>query len=247
VARDVISVSSRVDALANPGFQRSLQLVLALVAGAGAAMFLGALWTARRSTSAQTRVRRRRIGVVGLFVTVAAGAAFAVLATPVDPDPGVRAVGSAGAPPVPQEEVASARRFSSARLPALSLDAPDGWTLALDEKGHKLTATGETARLLISSAVLSEAVDVQSLLARMADTQRTLGFDVGATFTDRVGDLPAAAFLSTGPARSVCTWMVKRDTHLATSVICTADGKTTARDACRPLIAKIEWRAPARP
>jgi hypothetical protein len=236
-----------VEALANSGFQRSLQLVLALLAGVGAAMFLVALWTARRSAPAQTRVRRRRLGAVGLFVTVAAGAAFAVLATPVEPDPGAPAVGGPPAPSAPEEDVASARRFSSAHLPALALDAPDGWTLALDEKGHKLTATGETARLLISTAILSEAVDVQSLLARMADTQRTLGFDVGAIFTDRVGDLPAAAFLSTGPARSVCTWMVKRDTHLATSLICTADGKATAREACHPLVAKIRWRAPARP
>ena len=54
-----------------------------------------------------------------------------------------------------------------------------------------------------------------------------------------------AAFLSTGPTRSVCTWMVKRDTHLATSVICTADGKATARDACRPVAR--ERSAGARP
>ena len=80
----------------------------------------------------------------------------------------------------------------------------------------------------------------------MADTQRTLGFDVGATFTERIGDLPAGAFLSTGPARSVCTWMVKRDAHLATSVICTADGKATARDACRGVLERIHWRIPAR-
>lgn len=233
------------DALASPEFQRSLPLVLALVAGLGAAMFLGALWTARRTASAQTRVRRRRIGAVGLFVTVAAGAAFVVLATPVEPAPGARTV--VGAPTAPEEDTVSARRFSSVRLPALSLDAPDGWTLAFDEKGHKLTASSKAARLSISTAVLSEAVDVQSLLTRMADTQRTLGFDVGATFTDRIGDLPAGAFLSTGPTRSVCTWMVKRDTHLATSVICTADGKATARDACRPVVATIRWRTPARP
>jgi hypothetical protein len=240
-----------VDALASPGFQRSLQLVLALVAGLGAAMFLGALWMARRPVPAQTRVRRRRIGAVGLFVTVAAGVAFVVLATPVEPDPGAPsgagAPSVAGPPAAPEEDAVSPRRFSSARLPALSLDAPDGWTLAFDEKGHKLTASSATARLLISTAFLSEAVDVPSLLARMADTQRTLGFDVGAILTDRIGDLPAGAFLSTGPARSVCTWMVKRDTRLATSVICTADGKATARDACRPVVAKIRWRTPARP
>ena len=218
--------------------------MLALVAGVGAAMFLVAIWTARRAPSAQARVRRRRLGAVGLFATVAAGAAFAVLATPVDPDPGA-SIGAA-APAAPDEEEVSAHRISSARLPALSVDAPTGWTLALDKKGHKLTATGAGAHLLISTAVLSEAVDVQSLLARMADTQRTLGFEVGPTFTDRIGDLPAGAFFSKGPARSVCTWMVKRDTHLATSVICTSDGKTNARDACRSVLTSIRWRPPAR-
>ena len=77
-------------------------------------MFLGALWTARRTASAQTRVRRRRVGVVGLFVTVAAGAAFVVLATPVEPEPGARTV--VGAPTAPEERMrVSARRFSSVR------------------------------------------------------------------------------------------------------------------------------------
>ena len=82
------------------------------------------------------------------------------------------------------------------------------------------------------------------LLAKLAETQRALGFEVGDTFKDRLGDLPAAGFLATGPARSVCTWMVKRDTHLASSVICTAEGKQTAREACRPLLAKLHWRTP---
>jgi hypothetical protein len=80
----------------------------------------------------------------------------------------------------------------------------------------------------------------------MSESQRALGFDVGQIFTERVGDLPAAGFLATGPNRSVCTWMVKRETHLATSLICSADGKPTAREACRVAVAAIHWRAPAR-
>lgn len=235
------------DALANPDFQRALQIGLAVAAAIGAAMFLFALWTARRAASAQARVLRRRIGAVGLFVSVAAAAAYAVLATPVDPGPAAQIEPAPTQAPEAGEEVASARRFSSGRPPALSVDAPDGWVLALDEKGRKLTASGKRARLLISTAVLTEAVDVPSLLARMADTQRMLGFDVGSIFSDRIGDLPAGGFLATGPARSVCTWMVKRDAYLATSVICTADGKITARDACRDVLAKLRWRALARP
>ena len=110
--------------------------------------------------------------------------------------------------------------------------------------GRKLTATGDGARLLVSTAILTEAVDAEALLAKLAETQRALGFEVGDTFRDRLGDLPAAGFLATGPVRSVCTWMVKRDTHLASSVICTAEGKQTAREACRALLAKLRWRTP---
>jgi hypothetical protein len=234
-----------VDVLTKPEFQRSLQIVLAVVAAVGAAMFLGVLWTARRQMPAQARIRQRRIGAVGLFTMVAAGAAFAALATPVEPAPGARPIVAADDPAAP-EEVVSPRRFTSSKMPALALDAPDGWTLALDDKARKLAATAEHARLGISTAVLTDAVDVEDLLGKLAETQRALGFEVGSTFTDRIGDLPAAGFLATGPERSVCTWMVKRDTHLATSIICTADGEPTAREACRPLIERVRWRAPAR-
>jgi hypothetical protein len=237
-----------VDALANPSVQRWLLVVLASAAAAGAILFVGVLWTARRPMPAQARVLRRRIGAVGLFIVVAAGAALAVLSTPVDTGtdarPVVVAEGEAAGAGTP--EVTTERRFSSGKLPALSLDAPDGWTLALDEKGRKLTASGGAGRLLISSARLTEAVDVEAMLRQLAQTQRTLGFDIGDTFSDRVGDLPAAGFLATGPTRSICTWMVKRDTRLATSLICTSETKVSAREACRPAIAAIQWRAPAR-
>ncbi len=244
--RDVISVVARVDALTNPAFQRSFLIALATIAGIGAAMFLGALWTARRSASAQARVLRRRIGAVGLFAVVTAGAGYAVLSLPVDPGANARArmapVGPDGGPD--GEDVVSSRRFSSTRLPALTLDAPDGWTLALDEKAHRLNADGARAHLSVSTAILIEAVDVTAMLRDLAETQRALGFAVGDIFTDRIGDLPAAGFLATGPERSVGTWMIKRDTRLATSVICTADGKATAREACRDVLTRIRWRAP---
>jgi len=235
-----------VDALANPAFQRSFLIALATIAGIGAAMFLGALWTARRSASAQARVRRRRIGAVGLFAVVTAGAGYVVLSIPVEPGPSERARTAPLAPAGAEdgEDVVSSRRFSSPRLPALTLDAPDGWTLALDEKAHRLNADRASAHMSVSSAILIEGVDVPTMLRQLAETQRALGFAVGDIFSDRIGDLPAAGFVSTGTARSVGTWMVKRDTRLATSVICTADGNVTARDACRDLLTRIRWRAP---
>jgi len=236
-----------VDALANPAFQRSFLIALAAIAGIGAAMFLGALWTARRAASAQARVLRKRVGAVGLFAVVTAGAGYAVLSTPVDSGTSARArtapVAVDGADD--GDDVVSSRRFSSPRLPALTLDAPDGWTLALDEKTRRLNADGAGAHLAVSTAILREAVDATPMLRQLGETQRALGFDVGDTFADRIGDLPAPGFLATGPARSVSTWMVKRDVHLATSVICTADGKATAREACRAVLARIRWRTPA--
>jgi hypothetical protein len=217
---------------------------MAIVAGLGLAIALYALATLRRPMPVPTRVFRKRLGVVGLFVAFAGGAGFALLASPVEPEPGA---GSAATPLAADtgDEVASARRFSSDRLPALSLDAPPGWTLELDPKKRKLTAVGAGARLLISTARLKDAADVDSMLREMAESQRTLGFEVGPTFTDRIGNLPAGGFVATGPTRSVCTWMVRRDTHLASSLICTTDGKASAREACRAVLANLRWRAPA--
>ena len=238
------------DALANPSLQRLLPIVLAVVAGLGLATFAGVLASARRPMPASARLFRKRLGMGGLFVAVAAGALYVVFAAPLEPEMGAPAgpadPGSGRSDAASEDEVDSARRLSSAKLPALSLDAPEGWTLAPDKAGRKLTAAGDSARLLVSTAILTEVVDVEALLAKLAETQRTLGFEVGDVFSDKIGDRPAAGFLATGPARSVCIWIVKRDTHLASSLICTTEGKQSARDACRAPLATLRWRTPAR-
>jgi hypothetical protein len=244
-----------VDALANPSLQSSLHVVLAAIAAVGAATFVGVLITARRPLAPSTRVFLRRAGAVGLFVAAAAVAALALLAMPVDSGLGARPAevvapseADGARPAGDDDDGVSARRSSSARLPGLSLDAPEGWTLEADKAGHKLTVSSDKAkaRLLVSTALLNEAVDVQALLRRLADTQRELGFEIGPTFSDRIGDLPAAGFLATGPTRSICTWMVRRDAHLVSSAICTADGQVTARDACRAPLSRLRWRAQGR-
>ena len=231
------------DFLADPTLQRRLLTGLAVIGAAGVATLLGVLLTARRPMPTSARVRRKRVGTVALFVIVAAGAAFAVLATPVDIETTSTPV---AAPADGEAEVVSAGRFSSAKLPALSMTAPDGWRLELDKTKRKLTATSDNARLLVSTAILAEAVDVDTWIRQMADTQRALGFEVSALFHDQIGDLPATGFLATGPAQSICTWMVKRDTHLASSLICTTEGKRTAREVCRGPLASLRWRAPQR-
>jgi hypothetical protein len=235
-----------VDALTNPSVQHALSIALAAVASAGVVMFLAMALTARRAASTPARLFRRRMAVVSLFIAIAAGAAFGVLSLPVESG-SLAQPAEAPLPGGPSEpDVVSADRFSSGKLPALSLSAPDGWRLELDNAGHKLVARGNGARLQISTAVLTEAVDVEALLRQLADGQRALGYDVGETFTDRLGDLPATGFLATAASRSVCAWLVKRDTHLASSVICSSDGKPPAREACRAPLATLRWRPPAR-
>jgi len=231
-----------VDALANPSLQRLLLIVLTVVAAAATVTLVAALWSVRRPMPMPARVFRRRLAAVSLFVVVAAAAAFAVLVTPVDDATHARPPRVAGARTDEGEVVPAG---SSARIPGLTLDAPEGWKLEADGGGQKVTATSDKARLLVSTAILKEAVDVEALLRHLADTQRELGFEAGAIFSDRIGDLPAAGFLATGPARSVCTWMVRRDVHLVSSAICTAEGGTvTAREACRAPLARLRWRAP---
>ena len=168
-----------------------IPIVLAAIAALGLVTFLGVLVTARGPLPAQARVFRRRVGAVALFVVVATGAAFLVLRTPVESDTArfpCRPRPRSGAGDTREDEVVSATRFSSAGLPALTLDAADGWQLEWNKAGRKLTATGDGARLLVSTAILTEAVDPERLLAKLAETQRALGFEVGDTFRDRLGD-----------------------------------------------------------
>ena len=237
------------DVLANPSLQRWLVIGLAVIGGAGVVTLFGVVWRARRPMPPRARVLLRRVGAVALFVVVAAGAALALLAAPVETETPTETPASppTTTPPADGEaDVISAGRFSSARLPALSMTAPEGWSLEFDRAGRKLTATSDDARLLVSTATLSEAVDVDAWMRQMADRQQALGFEVSALFSDRLGDLPAPGFLATGPARSVCTWMVKRDTHLASSLICSTEGKRTAREVCRGPLATLRWRTPQR-
>jgi hypothetical protein len=235
-----------VDALTNPSVQHALSIALAALASAGVLLFVAMASTARRAASTQARLFRRRAAVVSLFVAVAAGAACAVLWLPVESGSLAGPTEAPVAATPSEPDVVSPDRFSSGTLPALSLSAPEGWRLELDKAGHKLIARGTGARLQVSTAILTEAVDVEALLRQLADGQRALGFDVGETFTDRLGDLPALGFLATAASRSVCAWLIKRDTHLASSVICSTDGKPSAREACRAPLASLHWRPLAR-
>jgi hypothetical protein len=234
------------DALTNPSVQRLLPIVIAVVGALGAALFLGAVWSGRRPVSPRARVFRKQVGVVGLFIVVAAGVAYALLGRPVEPVVGAPPAATPGAAAEVDEEIASPRRFSSGNLPALELDAPEGWKLELDARTRKLAARTDGVSLLVSTAILREAIDVEDMLRHMAQTQRELGFDVSPTFSEPLGGLPAAGFVATGQGRSVCTWMIKRDTHLVSSAICTAEGNVMAREACRDPLARLRWRTPAR-
>jgi len=233
------------DALANPSVQRLLPIVIAVVGALGAALFLGVLWSARRPMSPRARVFRKQVAAVGLFIVVAAGVAYALLGRPVEPVVGAPPAATPGAGAAADEEIASPRRFSSTKLPALDLDAPEGWKLELDAK-RNLAARNDNVSLLVSAAFLKDAVDVEEMLRQMAETQRGHGFDVGPTFSEPVGGLPATGFVATGQGRSVCTWMIRRDTHLVSSVLCTSKTTLTAREACRDPLARLRWRTPAR-
>jgi len=235
-----------VDSLANPSVQHGLSIALVAVAAAAALAFVATALGARRSKAAATRVALRRTALVAAFIAVAAGAAFALLTIPVETGTPLPPAGAPAGDSPASADVISPARVSSAKLPALSLDAPEGWRLELDPAARKLTATSGDARLLISTAILTETVDAGALLGQLADRQRALGFEVGDPFPDRLGDLPATGFLATAGSRSVCVWMVKRDVHLASSVICAADAKPPARDACRAPLATLRWRSPAR-
>ena len=76
----------------------------------------------------------------------------------------------------------------------MSLTRPTAGSWSGRRRPASSTATGDGARLLVSSAILTEAVDVDALLAKLAETQRALGFEVGDTFSDRLGGAAGGRF-----------------------------------------------------
>jgi hypothetical protein len=147
--------------------------------------------------------------------------------------------------PGAESEVKTPIRFSSSRLPALSIDAPAGWHLTFDRNTGKLEATGKAA-LVIKTALLTEAVDPAAIVKQAVDLWVSSGASIEGSFNGSFDGLNAVGTSVRFAAHSATVWVVKRGDRLVTTMVCKAEG-LGAREDCRSVIATLRWRAPGPP
>jgi hypothetical protein len=139
-----------------------------------------------------------------------------------------------------RERIAAMTHFSSTTFPSLSLDAPDGWVLSHDSEKGEIVAAGPHGSLSIRT---SRAIDGDAFLRNLADmAAEEKGKDEGA-FNETFDGLAASGRSFRFDASATAAWYVPRSSSLATTIICKVDGAESPRDACRPALSTLKWRA----
>ena len=170
---------------------------------------------------------------------------------------GLGALGHALMPAWPPKarEVITDRMFSSARMPAIDLDLPPGWTLthgyaegASDVVTATLPSDGgpAVAVFIVQSSVLDEPVDLAVLATELTAGLVQKGTQVGPASDVQIDGRPAVVISGAREDGTTTTiWMVKRAERFVSQLYCF--GPPNRRDACAPALTNLHWHPPGPP
>ncbi len=228
-------------------WQRALDLALLIVMSLGFGAIVVAVRGPRRVRISDAQ--RRNLGVGGGVVFAIGFAArllfddvLAPVARPVPASPA-----SSQAP----AEVVDERTFESAALPALRVDAPEGWRVALDPDARRVTVADAagTAPAVLFTRRIEEAGSAAGVRAELRRQLEASSVQV-SEFDDTIAGAPARGLAAkvTGAANaSFC--VDRRDApagaRLVTVIQCRAPEGRDARTACRPVLDRLRWVVPA--
>jgi hypothetical protein len=207
----------------------SLQILKRVIAAAGLALGgamlfsgLGILKSRRRARPDKPSGTRAAIGATLIIL----GAVAAML----------------NASSAPEPDVISPTRFSSDVAPSLSLFAMPGWRFTHDREAGKLAATDGKSSVMIETSRLTEKVDPPGFLKIMADRAVAAGGTAEGPFTDTFDGMAAPGIVIRGAPQSSVIWYVARGGPVITIVVCNVATATSARSACRDILATLHWR-----
>jgi hypothetical protein len=139
--------------------------------------------------------------------------------------------------------------FDSHGLPAVHLEAPQGWRIAFDSTNQavlaiKGSAPADVAPMVfrISSARTSDEADANRMLDTASKVIEERGFAVGESFVDTVDGLRATGRVLRDATEHTCLWFVKRGTHFTSALLCTDRSSGTDCAACKRVLERLEWR-----
>jgi hypothetical protein len=146
--------------------------------------------------------------------------------------------------------IVSERAFDSNELPAVRLDAPEGWRLEFDSVKRSVLAVrrkdwvSAATTFRVMSSVISDAPDIDRMLAISSKALEDRGLTKGDSFRETIDGLSAVGRVLHNQTDEVCLWFVQRGPHLASGLICESRRPMGAREACKPVLERLRWREP---
>lgn len=228
-------------------WQRALDLALLIAISLGFGAIVVAVRGSRRAPL--SREQRTRLGVLGAVVFLVFTAARLLLSDTLAPiaRPGA-APTSSGAAPTPSEIVTD-RTFESAALPAMRIDAPDGFRVSFDGATRRVSVTdaGGQTLVLVFTRVLDDggsAAGVRAELRRQLEASGVAAVD----FDDTIAGASAVGIAAKVEGASNASWCVDRPgpagKPMVTVVQCRAPADREARAACAPVLERLRWVVP---
>ncbi len=200
---------------------RTVSLALLLVGGAAVASGLGFL---KRLRGRGNEKPSRRHLVLGIAMLVG----------------GLVAIAFQRDPPA---EIITTERFSSLRMPAISIDAPPPWRLLYDAQSGRLFAHRPDAKLMLETSLIADAADGVTVLNKLFDEYTKMGMaQAGAAFGVSFDGVPGTGKLGTAGRGSSAIWVIERPGKLFTVVVCTSEAGHDAQTACDPVLSTLKWR-----
>jgi hypothetical protein len=143
-------------------------------------------------------------------------------------------------------------RFDSPKDPALTIDAPLGWTVQFDRPKHLVrvvkgdaASADPPAMLSIDTSLLKDEANTEHLAEGVRSALASRGFVVSEqAFPDIVAGMTAHGVIGHTATGDLCSWVVKRGLHYVASVQCFARGGADCRQACKPPLDRLHWRTP---
>jgi hypothetical protein len=207
-----------------------LSVVQAVGLGLGGITLASGLGLMRRRRRSSKRAEPSLPQVVVGGILLLGGAAASI----------ARGIQSAG----DEAEEISSTRFSSATAPTISLEAPPNWLLTHDRAAGRLVATGPQARLIIDTSRVTDGINPEEFFTGVAKIATAAGGTEEDSFQETLDGFPALGRSFKYEGATAAVWFVPRGGPLLTTIACRSQGRASGRDACRPVLSALKWRAP---
>jgi len=145
----------------------------------------------------------------------------------------------------PAAEVITPERFSSIRMPAISVAASPPWRFVYDVNTGRLFAHRPDAKLMLETSFITDADGAVTVLNKLFEEYAKMGLAPAAsTFGQSFDGLQGSGKIGIVGGASNGIWVIERPGKLFTVIVCTSEKGHDAQTACDPVLSTMKWRSP---